>query len=527
MSHTMLGRQFLRVLRLGHAALRQPHLTVDELIAQRERSSQRSSQLSRRQFLQTTAALGAGVLLSACRPITALRTQPSIAIVGAGLAGLNAAYQLKKAGYRATIYEAANRVGGRILTVQDAFGPGLSTDFGAELIDSGHADMHALIKEFGLAVDDLEQPSEQSLHDYFYFDGQSWPEQTVAQELAPIVALLHADADRLDREWENASVELDQLSVAAYLDRLGVSGWIRRLMQQVIVSEFGWELEAMTALHLLWLIPIATRDKLSVLGESDERYHLRGGSQRLTDTLANSLQAQIQTGKTLEAIRSRGKGFTLTFQGVDVNADYVILTLPFSLLRQVQIDVALPPTLRRFIAELGYGHSTKVMAGFRQRLWREQGWRGLGYSEDRFQNAWDSTQTQPGTTGVITYYLGGNEGLTANEGTAQARAELYTSELDKIIPGLLNEWDGSARRMHWPSYKWSKGSYACFHPGQYTQFIQYHVYREEEAEKQTVASGNLLFAGEHLSDAYQGYMNGAAQTGRLAALTLLDKVAGQ
>ena len=150
--------------------------------------------------------------------------------------------------------------------------------------------------------------------------------------------------------------------------------------------------------------------------------------------------------------------------------------------------------------------------------------RGLGYSEDRFQNAWDSSHLQPGTTGVITYYLGGNEGLTANQGTAQARAELYTRQLDKIIPGLLNEWDGSAERMHWPSYKLSKGSYAYFQPGQYTKFIQHHVYREGEAGAEPVASGNLFFAGEHLSDQFQGYMNGAAQTGRLAASALLGTI---
>ena len=189
MAHTRLGRQFLRALRIGQAAHCNPQFTVDELIARRDYSPV----LSRRRFLKASAALATSAFLAGCRPITALPTQstiaPTIAIVGAGLAGLNAAYQLKKAGYRATIYEAANRVGGRIFTVQDRFGPGISTDLGGELIDTGHADMHALIKEFGLAVTDYQQPSEQALHDYFYFDGQRWPERTVSQELAPSSAL--------------------------------------------------------------------------------------------------------------------------------------------------------------------------------------------------------------------------------------------------------------------------------------------------------------------------------------------------
>jgi monoamine oxidase len=95
--------------------------------------------------------------------------------------------------------------------------------------------------------------------------------------------------------------------------------------------------------------------------------------------------------------------------------------------------------------------------------------------------------------------------------------------LDDLIPGLAQAWNGKATRLHWPTYNHALGSYACWQPGQYTGFMQDYVYLEGEDE-QEFAVGNLIFAGEHTSDEYQGYMNGAAQSGRLAANAVLTRL---
>ena len=111
----------------------------------------------------------AGLAIAGCRqaaPPAPTNTTPGlpaaagnarIAIVGGGMAGLNTAYKLQKAGLRATIYEGADRTGGRIFTATNLLGDGLTTELGGEFIDSTHEEMLALMDEFGLErLDTLE-----------------------------------------------------------------------------------------------------------------------------------------------------------------------------------------------------------------------------------------------------------------------------------------------------------------------------------------------------------------------------------
>ena len=518
MAHTPIFKNFARVLRLTQVANHRKGMRVDELI---DRRRSRHA-ITRRQFVKMSAVVGAGGLLPACDPFNSTSEQPRMVVVGAGLAGLNATYQLKKAGYRATLYEASNRVGGRMFTT-DEFGPSTWVNLGAEFINSDHEDMFSLAEEFNLTLDDREALIPR-LSDYFFFDGQLISEETLIQELSPIVARLNTDAERLDEDWESASVELDQLSIAEYLDGLGVSGWQRKLIDQLMITEFGLEMGEMSTLNLLWQIPIVGEGTVEILGHSDERFKIRGGTQQLVNALAKEVENQIQTGQPLEAIRSRGDGFTLTFQGSDVEADFVILALPFSILRQLEIGVVLPNGFLRFINEVGYGHNVKIMAGFKRRVWQEQGLNGEGYTEDSFQTSWDATELQSSEVGVMTYFPAGEVGLLSQNGTPSEQAERFMQETEKIMPGISEEWNGQAKRIHWPTEEFIKGSYACLKPSQYTEFIQDYVYIEDEQEGQDVAVGNLIFAGEHVSDEYQGFMNGAAQTGRLAAEHLLRKL---
>jgi monoamine oxidase len=123
----------------------------------------------------------------------------------------------------------------------------------------------------------------------------------------------------------------------------------------------------------------------------------------------------------------------------------------------------------------------------------------------------------------MTYYLGGDIGWKSQDYSVEENARLYTEMLDPLIPNLLDSYNGKAARLHWPTDPHALGSYACWKPGQYTTFGQYHVYIEGE-DKQNVHQGRLIFAGEHTSDESQGYMNGAAQSGRLAAKTVLKQL---
>ena len=111
------------------------------------------------------------------------------------------------------------------------------------------------------------------------------------------------------------------------------------------------------------------------------------------------------------------------------------------------------------------------------------------------------------------------------KGNPSDHAKTGMAQLQKHVVGVQQALNGKVARYHWPSAPMALGGYACFKPRQYTEFVNKHVYTEKDGEKSNVVSfGNVWFAGEHLSDDYQGYMNGGAQTGRMAAMSLIKKL---
>jgi monoamine oxidase len=135
---------------------------------------------TRRRFMKTAVLVGAAGAVSGALPLpvraltaTGFESAPRVAIVGGGIAGLNAAYQLKKAGISATVYEARRRVGGRILSLTGAIGEGLVTDLGGSFINSDHEDMLRLVQEFGLELFNRIEDAERFAfpETRYFFDG--------------------------------------------------------------------------------------------------------------------------------------------------------------------------------------------------------------------------------------------------------------------------------------------------------------------------------------------------------------------
>lgn len=517
-----------RVTRLCALALREGAPPLDELIQVREFfANQRTKACTRREFLRASAlsgaALAGGNLLAPPRKATVAPGGPRIVLVGAGIAGLNAAYKLKQAGLRAEVYEAADRVGGRIFTAKDLLGPGLTTEIGGEFIDTGHAEMRALANEFHLDLFDLRSPSETSLTPFaFFFGGRQYTEAQAVKEYAALAERIRADLGSLgsDVNFENhnrAAESLDRMSIAEYFDRIGAGGWMRKLLEVAYVTENGLECGEQSALNFITFISTdVSSGYLGLSGDSDTRYKVKGGNQRIVDELARRLENQIHRRQRLEAIKSKGKGYTLTFESVngtaaDVDADCVVMCIPFTILREVDVRVELPTVKRKAIQELGYGTNAKVFIGFKDRHWRELGYTGAAISDEAFQAAWDNSELQEGSAGGLTLFSGGKSGIEVGKGTPQEVAARLVPGVEKVFPGISKRLDGKASRFHWPTYRWTKGSYSSYKPGQWTAL------RGSEAKP----VGNLFFAGEHCSADFQGFMNGGAQSGKDAAQALL------
>jgi monoamine oxidase len=529
-SRTPLFDSLRRVLRAAALAAREhPGLPpADEIV---------DLACSRRRFLQTGAALAA--LSAGCAPADAppqatpqpppaVPGQPRIAIVGGGIAGLNAAYKLQQAGLGATVFEGASRTGGRIFTATNLLADGLTTELGGEFIDSEHEEMRSLMREFGLEELDTHGPGSASLKAETYFiNGRHYTQEQAARAFIPAARRILADYDALgdvvNYQTEGGGTKLDRQSIAQYLDGIGLKGWLRELIDVAYVTEYGLDAGEQSALNFVFLIgtgDLEDAEAFALLGESDERYKVRGGNQRIVDELARRVGPRIRPLHRLEAIRARGTGYTLTFQTegrvVDEDADIVMLTVPFTILREVRLDVPLPELKQRAIRELAYGANAKVLVGFRSRPWEKLGYSGASYSDETFQLAWANSYLQPGTAGGLTLYSGGRLAHEAGQGTAEEAARRLMTGIERAYPGASAEQNGKVSRFHWPTYAWTKGSYSCYKPGQWTTIAG--------AEGQPV--GNLFFAGEHCSYDFQGYMNGAAQSGADTARAVMAVASG-
>ncbi|SCX86466.1 monoamine oxidase [Nitrosospira sp. Nsp13] len=474
---------------------------------------------SRRNFLRSAAALTAAY----ATPILASvkKESPRIAIIGAGIAGLNAAYVLRQAGCQATVYEASQRIGGRIRTSHGDIAPGLITELGGEFIDSTHLDMLALAKAFGLPLLDTEIENERNLKTMFFFNKRCYSEEQVIAEFRPLAIKIASDAARLSSNitasaHSSIDAEFDAISLSEYLHRIGASGWILDLINVAYVTEYGLDASELSCINLLSMIDATVKDGFKIFGESDQRFKIQGGNNRITHELAQRIGQDIQFGHRLVSIRPNGKGFCLAFttpgKTISVDPDWVVLTLPFTLLREVEMEDMLPPIKRSAVRTLGYGTNAKLVIGVDKRIWRGQGYSGECYSDEAFQTGWDASRLQAGFIGAYTCYFGGKPGVEIGAGTAEERTQELSRALEQVFPGFAGNLSNTSLRIHWSSEPFSLGAYSCFRPGQWTQF-------NGEIGRRI---GNLLFAGEHCSTEFQGYMNGAAETGRVAAQAIID-----
>jgi monoamine oxidase len=495
------------------------NISTDQVLA--EHAERR---LSRRDLLKLTGAAGLAAGLSTLGARPAAAATPRIVVVGAGLAGLTCAYRLKQAGYVATLYEASNRVGGRCWTIRDGF-DGQIAEHGGELIDQGHTAIRQLAQELGLTLDNLLAAEVNGTEPFYYFDRKPYSYAQATSDLKGIYQVLHRDVSEasyptLYNSYTLRGYQLDQMSVLDWINQ-NVPGGIRsRLGQLLDVAyniEYGAETSVQSSLNMLYLLGYSGQGQLRIFGPSNEKYHVRGGNEQIATRLAGALSGQIVLGSALVAIRQNSNNtYSLTFQKdgstVPVTADRVVLALPFSILRSsVDYKSAGFKTLKQTaIKELGMGTNSKLHVQFSDRHWNSLGCNGETFADTGYQNTWEVTRAQPGTRGILVDYTGGKIGASFGTGTATERAAQFLGQLEPVLPGISAKWNGRATLDYWTGNPWTKGSYSYWKVGQYTKFAG--VEREPEGR-----ALNCHFAGEHTSIDFQGYLNGAVETGQRAA----------
>jgi monoamine oxidase len=489
-------------------------------------AAQAAPGITRREALRRAGIAGAGLALSgvAAAPARAA-TAPRIVVVGAGLAGLSAAYDLKQAGYAAQIHEAhPSRVGGRCWSFK--FANGQVAEHGGELIDQSHTEVRQLAQSLGLTLDNLLQAEVNGTEPSYRFDGQPYSFADATDDLKAIWQQVHSDVSAASYPTQyNLSTErgrqLDAMSITDWINAYvpgGMSSKLGQLLDVAYNIEYGAECNVQSSLNMLYLLGYSGQGQLRIFGPSNEKYHVRGGNDQIPAALAQRLAGQITTGSELVALKQgTGGTWTLSFrQGTatkDVTADHVVLALPFSILRS-SVDLkraGFPPRKTTAINELGMGTNSKLHVQFKSRLWNSLGSNGETYADTGYQNTWEVTRGQPGSAGILVDYTGGNIGASFGSGTPTSRAQQFLGQIEPVLPGITKQWNGSATVDWWQGNQWSKGSYSYWKVGQYTKF--------GGAEGEQV--GTCHFCGEHTSVDFQGYLNGGVETGQRAAAEIL------
>lgn len=444
------------------------------------------------------------------RPSGAL-SGTTVVVLGAGLAGLAAARDLEAEGATVIVLEARDRVGGRVHTLRTGFSEGQHAEAGADLIESTQSDVLELGSDLGLTPVRI-------LRRGWGFYGPDHrgrrrvrTGQTAFAEAAHRLAREIDDYKLADERWDSA--------VARSIARRSVASWLQSEQADVRLEAGlralrGFFLADPEDLSLLALV-----DQLASTAESDTDsapagdrvFRLPDGNDTLPRGIANSLHAPVKLRHIVRRVTRTESGVAVTFEHDgkqhQVRADYCVSAMPASTLRDAIFDPPLPDDQWRAISTLMYGPATRLLLQFARRFWRGAT-RPSAYGSDLPTGAvWDGNEQQRGRPGILSFLAGGRasrelQTILENEGAEGVVRRVTWLAPTGHPPPLL-----ASQAVVWEDDPWVRGGYAVFDPS-FDPGLRQWLARP---------AGPILFAGEHTSQRWQGYMNGAIESGRRAA----------
>lgn len=430
-----------------------------------------------------------------------------IVVVGAGLAGLTAAHELSASGAAVTILEARRRIGGRVWTVRDGFADGQHGELGAEFIDEGHDRMRRLAARFDVPlVRVLERGFAHRIrvpHDGHRLT-RSGPWDMLQEKLSPLIRRYKLARGRDEAE---SIRDIASWSVDDWLAQQGADPEERALA----VTIRGFFLADPAELSAL---PVVAQLADSGSPAQMPVFRVAGGSSRLIDAMAAASRARLLLQHAVESVAQASDRVVVTMTDAgglrqEIECDAVVMAVPATTLRQMTITPPLPEEQQKAIARLRYGRATKVVvqcasAGLRSR-------RAQAIATDGPLGAfWDATEGQPSTANSVIAFLAGAAASPQLQEASRGGGAALLSDLCWL--GLAGTRVIATERTTWENDPYALGGYAYADPA------------FDPAWKPLLSrrAGRIVFAGEHTSGSFQGYMEGAVESGERAATQLLE-----
>jgi monoamine oxidase len=444
-------------------------------------------------------------------------------VIGAGLAGLAAACELTQAGHDVTVLEARTRPGGRVYTLREPFAEGMYAETGALSFSDRHDLTMKYAQRFQLPLVPISWRNSAT---FYYLHGQrigltrktEWPLDLMPTEKQMglfgmrwkyTASVLKQLGNPAAPNWPGEALEqYDRMTFLEFLQDRGASPAAIALLRLGYFDLWGDGIDRVSALTLLR--DLALHPKPSIFPPKLPRwYSIQGGNDLLPKALATRLADRIHYRSPVVKIERDAQSVRVVcWQAGNyhtLNADYLIVAIPFSVLKQIEISPRFSPEKQRAIEQLPYTSVARVYLQSSKKYWGDRGPKSWAATDLPIMGIREPTYNQSTRRGILESYMAGERARQVTALSESDRLSFTVRQMEKVLPGMAANFETGVSKC-WDEDEWARGGYAWFKPGQ-MRSLWPHIARPE---------GRVHFAGEHTSS-MPGWMQGALESGEQAA----------
>lgn len=434
------------------------------------------------------------------------RESTDVVVIGAGLAGLTAADQLKSLGYDVIVFEGRDRVGGRIHTATIA---GIPVDCGATWVGPNHTAVLDLVDRLGCELISQHHAGKGILS----IDGKRRVESFGAMSLFvsfDINRILNAMTKLVDElpitlPWQHPNAEkLDSMSVATWLASKHALRGTRKFMNMFCLVQWGAPIEEVSLFNALrYIKTLGGIEAMMTVEGGNEQDRILGSAHSLVRKLADRLGPQVIVGSPVQSIYTEGEHVTVKTETQVVTARYVIVTASPEHRSTIDFYPPLPEQHYGLARSWRLGALSKAFAAFERPFWRDQGLSGQGMTDDETVFLTFDVSPSAEGPGILMAFCDGRN----------FDAYHVEDRRRRVIDQLVHLYGDEARDpIDYVDFSWGNDSFApggpnpALSPKTWTTFGRY--LREPV--------GPIHWAGSETADDTSGSMNGAILSGQRA-----------
>ena len=463
------------------------------------------SLFTRRKFIKI--ALGSSLIMATARPVFGderVTRTVDVVIIGAGLAGLTAAVELRKAGRSVCVVEARGRVGGR--TLDYSIGGGHVVERGGQWIGSTQTEILSLAGQLGIE----SFPSYTQGKIVLHLNGARFLLDNVEDSLATKEAKYRLDQMALtvplNKPWTAVQATAwDGLSVADWLTGNVSDAGARQSIESEIQSFLPAPTQDISLLYFLFYVHSA--GGLQALNSGAQELRFKGGPQALSKKMARSLEDNLLLSSPVSEIIQTDTAVKVFSRRACIIARRAVVAMMPTDVQRIRFAPELPQQRHALDATWQGAPGFKVNVVYSTPFWRAQGLSGFSVSDDGpVQTTFDNSPPDV-SRGVLLGFVQQQTALvdavTRRQSILNALARLFGNAA--LTPQAYIEMD-------WSRERWTSGCVSILRPNVLTQ--------HGAALRQPFQ--RVHWAGTETSDIWNGYMEGAVRSGKRVALEIIS-----